>query len=236
MKLNVMGSAQENGILRTVIEGVILGVVITAFTTCLALWMGWIPGINWLEVASVATSYTSTFLFVKQTRWCYTFGIASTGLLVALFLSSGLMGSALVNAYLVLTLVVGLVLWNRDKETRPVKHIRLKTLPLYVLATALAYFGALWITTAMGGVMATLDSWILIGTILAQFLLDTKKLENWFVWIAVNIVSIIVYFQAGLFLLGIQFIFFLANAFYGYFSWKRTMKTGLANEKELLPV
>lgn len=233
MTFNVMGSAQENGILRTVIEGVILGVIITAITTCLALWMGWIPNINWLEVASVATSYISTFLFVKQTRWCYAFGVASTALLVILFLSQNLLGSALVNAYLVLTLVVGLFLWNKDKETRPVSHIRLKTLPFYILATVAAYFGAVWITSAMGGVMVSLDSWILIGTILAQFLLDTKKLENWFVWIAVNIVSIIVYFQAGLYLLGIQFIFFLANAFYGYFSWKRTM---ISSEKELLPV
>lgn len=232
MKINIMGSAQENGVLRSVLEGVVLGVVITAVTTCLALWLGWIPGVNWLEVASVATSYVSTFLFVKQTRWCYAFGIASTALLVLLFLSQGLMGSALVNAYLVLTLVVGLFLWNRDKETRPVKHVRLKTLPIYLLITVAAYFGALGITTAMGGEMVVLDSWILIGTILAQFLLDTKKLENWVVWIAVNVVSIIVYFQAGLFLLGIQFVFFLANAFYGYFSWKRTM---IAPERKLLP-
>lgn len=234
--LNIMGSAQENGVLRTVIEGVVLGILITALTTIVALHFGWIPGINWLEVASVATSYTSTFLFVKQTRWCYAFGIASTALLVILFFSQALIGSVLVNAYLVLTLVVGLVLWNRDKKTRPVKHIRLKTLPLYILATVAAYFGALWITTALGGVMATLDSWILIGNILAQFLLDTKKLENWFVWAAVNVVCIIVYFQAGLFLLGVQFVLFLANSLYGYFSWKRTMTPNHTLKKEAVLV
>lgn len=220
---NLMGTAQQNGIGTTVVEGVIIGVVITALTTLMGLWVGWYPEINWLEVASVATSYTCTYLFVKQTRWCYAFGVASTVLLVMLFFSSGLLASAFVNAYLVVTLLVGLFLWRRDDKTLPVTHLRWKTVPIYLVVTAVAYIGAVWITTSLGGVMAPADSAIMILTILAQFLLDTKKLETWIVWIAVNVVAIVVYFNAGLFLVGVQFIFFLANAFYGYFSWKRSM-------------
>jgi hypothetical protein len=52
-------------------------------------------------------------------------------------------------------------------------------LPVYILITAAGYAGAAFISEQFGGAMAWTDSVILAGTILAQFLLDNKKLENW---------------------------------------------------------
>ncbi len=57
----------------------------------------------------------------------------------------------------------------------------------------------------------------------AMWLMANKKLENWTLWIAGNIVSIPLYFVKGYGFTGIQYIIFLFLAFQGYKQWKKTL-------------
>lgn len=179
--------------------------------------------VNWFETASVFFSFACTWLCVKQVRFNYVFGVVSTSLLSYVFFTSGLYGSMALNLYLIPTVIIGWFMWHKDTETKPVQHAKPRSAWLYVLFTALTYFGALGIITLAGGEMAALDGWLLIGSVLAQYLLDRKKIETWMVWVAVNIVSVYVYFQAGLYLLVFQFALFLINAIYAYFQWRKTL-------------
>jgi len=104
-------------------------------------------------------------------------------------------------------------------------------IPVYALITIAGYAGAAMISQRLGGAMAWTDATVLAGTILAQFLLDNKKLENWFVWAIVNIFAIYTYATAGLALAALQYVFFLGNTIYGYISWKRSM-----NHENSLPI
>ena len=74
------------------------------------------------------------------------------------------------------------------------------------------------------GALAWTDSVVLAGTLLAQFLLDNKKLENWIVWAVVNVFAIYTYATSGLPLVAFQYVFFLANTAYGYVSWRRSWR------------
>jgi nicotinamide mononucleotide transporter len=65
-----------------------------------------------------------------------------------------------------------------------------------------------------------IDSVILVISILAQFLLISRRLENWLFWIIVNIVAIPVYFFKGLFLTSGLYAIFLVNAIYGFKRWE----------------
>ena len=55
----------------------------------------------------------------------------------------------------------------------------------------------------------------------AMWLMANKKLENWTLWIAGNIVSIPLYFVKGFGFTGIQYIIFLILAIFGYTEWKK---------------
>ena len=57
----------------------------------------------------------------------------------------------------------------------------------------------------------------------AMWLMANKKIENWLLWIAGNIVSIPLYFVKGYGFTGIQYIIFLILAVSGYREWKRMM-------------
>lgn len=210
---------------RDILEGIAIGITLTVLSYATGVAFGWIQlsQLNILEVFAVLTSYCCTYLCVKQRRINYPIGVISSAAYAILFLQSGLLASALLNAYLVPTLVYGWIRWRKDIQARPVTRVRLRTIPIYVLVALLGYGGAALISQQLGGTMAWSDSLILIGTILAQFLLDNKKLETWGIWALVNVFAIYTYATNGLSLVAFQYVFFLANTLYGYITWKRSM-------------
>lgn len=213
---------------RDIIESIIIGCVLTAVSYVVASMAGWVAlaSVNPLEVFAVLTSYASTYLCVKERRINYPIGAISSAAYSYLFIQSGLVASAILNAYLVPTLVYGWFRWRKDHITRPVTRVRAKWIPAYIVVAGLGYTGAALISSKLGGAMAWTDSIVLAGTILAQFLLDNKKLENWIIWAIVNVFAIYTYATTGLPLVALQYVFFLANTVYGYIIWKRSMNHG----------
>ena len=49
-----------------------------------------------------------------------------------------------------------------------------------------------------------------------------KKIENWIVWAVVNVVSIWFYFQGELYLVALQYVFFLFNTAFGFARWRNS--------------
>ena len=202
----------------------IVGVVLTGLSYLVGSWFGWDAGNgNYLEVFAVFTSYSCTYLCVVERRWNYPLGAVSSVAYALLFFQTHLYASAILNLYLVPTLVYGWIRWRPDADKRPVTHVQLRWLPIYLGVSGLGWLGAAWLSGAAGGAMALTDGLILAGSILAQFLLDNKKLENWYVWFVVDVVSIWEYARTGLSLVAFQYVFFLLNTIYGFIIWQRSM-------------
>lgn len=216
--------SRDHGSAVNIIQGSIVGAILTALSYVVALRAGWATEINYLEVFAVFTSYVSTWLCVFERRANYPIGAISCFAYTFLFYSFGLFGSAAINAYLTIALIYGWWRWRSDAETRPITHLQLKWVPVYLLVTAAFYFVALWLVTALGGSLALTDTIVLVATMLAQFLLDNKKFETWYVWAIVNVFAIYTYATAGLPLAAFQYVFFLLNAFYGLWMWRQSMK------------
>lgn len=216
---------QSAGPVRRVVESVIVGAVVTGASYLVGLAAGWVSAatLNGWEVFAVLTSYSCTYLCVHERRINYPIGAVSSAAYAYLFFSSGLLSSAVLNAYLVPTLVYGWIRWRRDAVTRPVTRVRARWVPVYLGAALLGWAGAALLGGWLGGSMAWTDSVILAGSILAQFLLDNKKLETWAVWAVVNVLAIYTYASSGLALVAFQYVFFLANTVYGYLTWRRSM-------------
>ena len=216
------------------IQGTVLGVFLTALSFVVGLQAGWLAAINWLEVFAVFTSYVCTFLCVVERRANYPIGAISNAAYALLFFQFGLYASAATTAYLTFALAYGWFRWKSDDEAIPVRHLELKWLPAYILATGAFYGLALLLVTAVGGTLALTDTVILIGTMLAQFLLDNKRIETWAVWIVVNVFAIYTYSTAGLALAAFQYVFFLLNAFYGAYLWKKSMDDSVNTSTDVI--
>lgn len=203
-------------------ESLVLALLLTAVCTVPA----WLrnPALNWWEISSVFFSFACTWLCTRQVRFNYVLGVIATSLLVVTFYQAHLFGSMALNLYLIPTVVYGWFVWGKDESTKPVQHVTWRGGLQYLGVTALTWAGAYLLLTYFGGSLARLDGWLLVGSVLAQWMMDRKKLENWIIWAVVDVVSIWTYWHAGLHLLSLQFAFFLLNAVIAYWQWHKAMK------------
>jgi len=208
---------------RDVLDSLWIAVLLTGGSYAVGFALGWFQTVNPIETFAVFTSYSCTWLCIQQRRFNYPIGMLSTAAYSILFWQQGLYASMVLNAYLVPTLLYGWIRWRADADTRPVMHVALRWVPVYIVVTGAAYVGAVAVTSFFGGSFATLDSVILVGTILAQFLLDNKKLETWIVWLVVDVVAIWLYISSGLAIAGLQYAFFLGSVVLGFWRWWRSM-------------
>lgn len=220
------GAARLSSARRDLVVAIVAAVLLTSASYGIGLLAGWTEGVDWLEALAVATSYGSTILCILQRRANYVLGAMSTTAYAVLFLQHELLASALLNLYLTPQLAYGWVRWRRDAQTRPVTWLvrQWRWIPAYLGVTVAAYLGATWLVDALGGRLAWADAAILACSLLAQFLLDNKRIETWFVWIAVNLLAIWTYASAGLVVAGLQYVVFLLTAVLGFRAWRRSTR------------
>ena len=201
---------------------IIAGIALTAISYLTGLYFQWTPDVNYLEAFAVFTSYWCTFLCVFQTRWNYPIGAVSVAALCLLFYQQSLFASMALQVYLFPTLLYGWFRWRPDADTRPVTTISIEWWPVYLAVTAMVGWVCMQANVYFGGENATWDTTILVLSILAQFMLDNKKLENWIVWFVVDVISVVVYWNQDLKILAVQMGLFGLNAVWGFYEWYKT--------------
>jgi nicotinamide mononucleotide transporter len=203
---------------KDILVSIGIAFVLTAVSYILGLHL------NWIEVIAVFTSYMATWLCVVERRFNYPMGIISSAFYAWLFIDANLVASTIVNIYLVFYLFYGYARWGKDKTTRPVQWVKPKWWPVYIVFTIAAYALVFFVAQAFGGAFLWTDSLILILTILAQVLLDNKKLDNWIVWLVMDVFATWEYYHTGLYLVGFQYIFFTINTVIGFGYWMRSYR------------
>ena len=68
-----------------------------------------------------------------------------------------------------------------------------------------------------------IDSLVMVSSIVATVLLAKKKIENWYLWIAVDLVCVVLYFKKGIYFLSLEYFIFLGLASYGLYNWKKQL-------------
>ena len=198
-----------------------LGFALTGFSYLVCMFIGIPIVFNWLEFLAVATSYSCTILFMLQKRVAYFYGIVSTFFLCVFFWSQGVLALAIFNGILVFSLIYGYWRWGPDGRPISVTHINNgKTLSGYLLFFVIVAC----LFAAMVGLGSKMDLFLAAGSATAQLALDQKKIETWYMWIVINIISIPFFIKQGFILVGIQFAMFLINAVVAIFVWSKSMK------------
>ena len=71
--------------------------------------------------------------------------------------------------------------------------------------------------------LAYWDGFTTSFSLVGQYWLAKKKLENWLLWIVVDVVASGIYVYKGLYLLALLYFLYLGLAVYGYQQWRKTL-------------
>lgn len=70
-----------------------------------------------------------------------------------------------------------------------------------------------------------MDAFTTAMSFVANIYLAKRKIENWYLWIIVDIIGVFLYYQKGVIFLALLYFFFLLNAFKGLYDWSKTQKS-----------
>ena len=166
-------------------------------------------------------------LIVRRSIWNYPFGIAMVSISAWLFVQPEvrLYSDALLQLFFVVVQLYGW--WNWSRAQAVTGEIQVQRLAPQAWA---ASFAAITVATLVWGALmdrftdAALpwwDAFIAMASVAAQLLMARRYLENWILWIVVDVVAIGVYASKGLMLLSLLYLLFLILSAVGLVSWGR---------------
>jgi nicotinamide mononucleotide transporter len=178
---------------------------------------GWLP-LNLTEVFGVVTGGVCVWLIVRQQIWSWPVGLANNVFFIALFFNARLLADmALQFIYIVLG-VLGWYWWLRGGERRSrlrVSRATPATLAVLVVLVAATTWGLTLFLRLVGDAAPFLDALTTTLSLAAQYLLTRKLIENWYVWIAADIIYIWLYGDRGLPLTAALYALFLGLCLFG---------------------
>jgi nicotinamide mononucleotide transporter len=184
-------------------------------------------GSSCLEAVAVIFGIISVYLGTRQNIWSWPTALVNVALFFALFLESGLYSdTGLQIVYFVLSLY-GWYEWLYGGAGRTAITVtRTSRRTWSVLAGIGVVVWALLgtITSRLPGTaLPYVDSATTTVSLLAQWMMTRKLIENWLIWIAVDVVYVGMFIYKGLYLTAFNYGIYLVLAVMGYIAWKRSL-------------
>jgi nicotinamide mononucleotide transporter len=182
---------------------------------------------SWLELAANALNAVSILLAGRNSAHTWWTGICGCALFGAVFFTSRLYADATLQLFFIGTSAAGWWAWLRGasgaelpiRRTPGRQRIAMGAAAIAVAAAygwALARFTDAW--------QPFIDSLVLCGSVLAQLLLMARRIETWPCWLAVNTLSVPLFWARGLHLTSALYALFWLNAALSLRHWRRLMR------------
>lgn len=186
---------------------------------------------NWFELSAALLGFVSIFLQIKQNAWYWGVSIVMVSMYIWVYIQAKLYADMSLQVYYLVVGIYGWWAWlfgKKDKDSRkaiPVSTTsKIQWVVLSVFAIA-SFFGIAFILIRFTN--SDIPRWDAFTTALsfvATWMLARKKIENWLIWIIVDITSSAIYYYKGLYPTMGLFIFLSIMATIGYFTWKKDLK------------
>ncbi|MCX7221113.1 MAG: nicotinamide riboside transporter PnuC [Burkholderiales bacterium] len=184
-----------------------------------------------LELFSFLLSVITVALNIRQVHWAWLFSILSSALYAVVFFDVRLYGDMALQFVFILVSVWGWYLWlgaasapASDPAPISPRIARLTRLQrgYGILAWGLGFVLLSWFLKSFTDTdVPYADGFLTAGSLLGQLLLSRKKLENWHVWIIVDVLYVGLYVYKNLMLTAILYALFVLMAIMGLRVWSK---------------
>jgi nicotinamide mononucleotide transporter len=187
---------------------------------------------NPLEIIAVTLGIANVGLLVRRSIWNYPFGMAMVALYLVIFWQARLYGEAVLQVFFFVVQGWGWWLWARAGGLAQMVAVEWMGWRARTAALVLVAASSLGIGWAMArftdAALPYADAAIAGASVVAQVLLAMRRVENWALWIAIDVLSVWVYVSRGLYLTAGLYVVFLGMAIAGLIAWARAARAGQA--------
>jgi nicotinamide mononucleotide transporter len=178
-----------------------------------------------IEYIGVVLGIVTVWLAVRRVVWTFPLAIVSVTLLGWVVYHQRLYSDALLQAFFVLANVYGWIKWRQaGADSRPVAVERMTGREIAAWALGGAAVAVAWAWATATFTDATRPWWdapTLVASVAAQVLMGQRRLENWLLWIAVDLALIPLYAVQQLYGLAALYMVYLILSVWGWVDWRR---------------
>jgi nicotinamide mononucleotide transporter len=178
------------------------------------------------EILAVVFGIAYVLLAAKESLWTWLFAFLSTIIYTVLFWEGALVSSSLLNFYYMIMAVYGFILWRSGGEKGEELEISQwslkKNVTVIVSGLTIAIILAYLSDTYTEAKFPYLDTFVMVFSVIATWMLAKKVLETWLYWMVIDSAAIILYWQSGYLATIILFVLYVILAFYAYYTWRKT--------------
>lgn len=197
---------------------------------------------GWIEIAGMIIGFIYVLLQVKKTRKMWYFWLASSILNIFVYYHSGFNSMMALQFYYIVAAVYGIAQWNKTVDEAKEKYGQRKTgkevlvrkfewkkglistgvaIVAYALLVPVFKHFSESSGTAVFAAQPYWDTFVAVLSMLATYWLSQSYIEQWFIWIFVNAISIVIFAMGGIYWYCALYVAYLVLAVVGYFNWKR---------------
>lgn len=180
---------------------------------------------NNLELIAVLLGIANIALLVRRSIWNYPFGMAMVALYLVIFWQARLYSEAGLQVFFFVVQGWGWYLWAKAGGLAWMVSVRWmgwRWRGLALVLVAASSLGIGWIMASFtDAALPYADATIAGASVVAQILLALRRVENWVLWIAVDLLAVFVYIERGLLLTAGLYVVFFGMATLGLIAWAR---------------
>lgn len=177
-----------------------------------------------LELISFALAATTVLLNIRQNHWAWLFSIASSSTYAVVFFDARLYGDSGLQLVFIAASIWGWWQWLHGTADTKLVVTRLSYAGwAWALAGWAAAFLALamFLKTYTNTDVPHIDGFLTAGSLVGQLLLARKKVENWYVWVLVDVLYVGLYIFKDLHVTAVLYAVFVVLAWRGLRAWSR---------------
>ena len=184
----------------------------------------WGAPVTWLEIVAFVLALGTVLMNIRVDPLGWPLAIVSSLLYFSLFWNSRLYGDAALQIFFAVVALWGWWQWLRGTQAdgRPLEVRSLapggRWIALAALAVAWPATG-LFLRAYTDTDVPWWDAFPTAASVVGQWLLGRKYIENWPTWLVVNVVSVALFAYKGLWLTVILYAIFIAMSVLGWRAW-----------------
>ena len=184
----------------------------------------------WLDIVTTALGLAYLFFEYRASIWLWAVGALMEVMDITLYYQKGLYADCGMEFYYLAMTVYGFGLWrwgHNSKKELPITHFEHKYIVPWAIATLAIWGGIYWLlVTFTDSTVPLADSFTTALSVVGIWALARKYVEQWLVWIVVDVVTSALYFFKDIPFKASLYALYVVIAIAGYRRWRRLMATG----------
>ena len=188
--------------------------------------------INILDVVTALLGLAYILLEYRASVWMWMVGFLMQSLGIVLYYQKGLYADCGMEFYYLAMTLYGWWRWTAShgsskggEKSLPVRHFPLRLAFLWAVITLAVWGGIyLFLITCTDSRVPVADSFTTALSIVGIWALARKYLEQWLIWIVVDVVTCVLYFYKDIPFKASLYALYVVIAFLGYRKWRRMME------------